>query len=113
MKPLLGSPVRGRPPRRKPVETVWIAQSGEIPPRGDECLLRGVLGLNDGYVVEGHNGWNHVQLRAGVGLYPLKRLEIQTYAAYNIALGSKPEEYPDDSTLRDFLWGGIGIAYHF
>lgn len=75
--------------------------------------LRGVLGINDGYVIEGHNGWNHVQLRAGVAFYPLKRLEIQTYAAYNIAIESNPEQYRDDLTLRDFFWGGIGIAYHF
>jgi hypothetical protein len=52
--------------------------------------LRGILGINDGYVVEGHNGFNHVQFRLGVTNYPIKRLEILSYGAYNFALHRDP-----------------------
>lgn len=75
--------------------------------------LNGVVGANDGYIVDGHNGLNHVQLRLDLAYYPAPYLEIVPYAAYNIAIDREPDRYPDDHLLRDFFWGGIGIIYHF
>ncbi|MFC1761670.1 hypothetical protein ACFL6U_06280 [Planctomycetota bacterium] len=75
--------------------------------------LRGILGINNGYIVDGHNGLNHTQLRVGLTLYPVSRLEIRSYAAYNFAINRNPERFTEDLSLRDFLWGGIGIICHF
>jgi hypothetical protein len=75
--------------------------------------LRSILGVNEGYVPNGHNGLNHVQLRLSLAFYPVSRIEIVPYVAYNFAIDSEPERFADDLTLHDFFWGGIGIAYHF
>jgi len=75
--------------------------------------LRSILGVNEGYVPNGHDGLNHLQLRLSLALYPSTRIEIAPYLAYNFAIDSEPERFADDITLRDFLWGGIGVVYHF
>ena len=75
--------------------------------------LRSILGVNEGYVPNGHNGLNHVQLRLNLALYPVPCIEIMPYVAYNFAIDSEPERFAGDTTLHDFMWGGIGIAYHF
>jgi len=75
--------------------------------------LRSVLGANEGYVPNGHDGLNHVQLRLNLAYYPASRIEIVPYVAYNFAIDSEPERFADDLTLHDFFWGGIGFVYHF
>jgi len=75
--------------------------------------LNGILGANDGYIADGHNGLNHVQLRLELAYYPTPHLEIVPYAAYNFAIEREPDRYADDHLLRDFFWGGVGIIYHF
>jgi hypothetical protein len=75
--------------------------------------LRSILGINEGYVSNGHNGLNHVQLRLNMAFYPVACIEIVPYVAYNFAIDSEPERYAGDATLRDFFWGGIGVVYHF
>ena len=75
--------------------------------------LSSIVGFNEGYVPNGHNGLNHVQLRLNLALYPVPCIEIMPYVAYNFAIDSEPERFADDITLHDFMWGGIGIAYHF
>ena len=81
----------------------------------DQTILTvyGILGANDGYVAEGHNGLNHAQLRLDLAYYPVPYLEIVPYVAYNFAIDRDPERFPDDHTLRDFYWAGIGVIYHF
>ena len=75
--------------------------------------LRSILGVNEGYVPNGHNGLNHVQLRLNLAFYPVPCIEIMPYMAYNFAIDSEPEHFTGDITLRDFFWGGIGVVYHF
>ena len=75
--------------------------------------LRSIVGVNEGYIPNGHNGLNHVQLRLSMAFYPASCIEIVPYAAYNFAIDSEPERFADDLTLHNFFWGGIGIAYHF
>lgn len=75
--------------------------------------MRGTLGVNEGYVPNGHKGLNHVQLRLNLAFYPVSGIEILPYMACNFAIDSEPERFADDLTLRDSFWGGIGIAYHF
>ncbi len=75
--------------------------------------LRSGVGFNDGYVSQGHDGWNHVQWRLNLAHYPLSRLEVTSYLAYSLALDRDPDRFPDDANLRDLFWGGIGVVYHF
>jgi hypothetical protein len=81
----------------------------------DKAILtmRSILGVNEGYVAEGHDGLNNFQLRLNLAYYPISRIEIVPYVAYNFAIDSEPERHIDDATLRDFFWGGIGVIYHF
>jgi hypothetical protein len=74
--------------------------------------LRSIVGVNEGYVPDGHNGLNHLQLHLNLAYYPISYIEIVPYVAYNIAINREPERFVDDITLRDFFWGGIGIVYH-
>jgi hypothetical protein len=75
--------------------------------------LRSILGINEGYVPNGHNGLNHAQLRLNLAYYPVPCIEIMPYVAYNFAIDREPERFTGDITLRDFFWGGIGVIYHF
>ena len=72
-----------------------------------------VLGYNAGYVAEGHRGLNHFQLKAEVSCLFRERIELTTYAGYNIAIDSEPALYAGDAALRDFFWAGAGLAYYF
>ncbi len=75
--------------------------------------LRGILGFNEGYIADGHNGLNHLQLRVGLDWHPVSRFEISSYAAYNFAIDSKPERFAEDAALHDFFWAGIGVTFYF
>ena len=75
--------------------------------------LHSILGVNGGYVPNGHNGLNHLQLRLNLAFYPVSRIEIVPYMAYNFAIDREPERFTDDISLREFFWGGIGVIYHF
>jgi hypothetical protein len=75
--------------------------------------LQSILGVNEGYVSDGHKGLNHVQLRLNLAYYPISCIEIVPYVAHNFAIDREPDRFADDKPLRDFLWGGIGIVYHF
>jgi len=75
--------------------------------------MRSILGVNEGYVPNGHNGLNHLQLRLNMAWYPVACIEIVPYVAYNLAIDSEPVRFADDITLHDFFWGGIGVVYHF
>jgi hypothetical protein len=75
--------------------------------------MRSILGVNEGYIPNGHNGLNHLQLRLNLALYQIPCIEIVPYAAYNFAIDRDSERYIGDTTLRDFFWGGIGFIYHF
>ena len=70
------------------------------------------LGLNDGYIADGHDGLNHIQFRGRLAYHPHSQIEIITYIGYNIAIDSTPDRYVGDLTLHDFLWGGVGVVYH-
>lgn len=75
--------------------------------------LRSGLGINDGYISQGHDGFNNVLLRLNLAYYPLPRLEVMSYAAYSVALNRNPDRFADDANLRDLFWAGIGVACHF
>lgn len=75
--------------------------------------VQGVLGVNAGYVPDGHNGLNHYQLRANASYHPMKQIELYAYTGYNVAIDREVNKYAGDELLRDFFWGGVGITYLF
>lgn len=75
--------------------------------------LGSILGINDGYIPDGHNGLNHLQIRLDLAYYPVSRLELLSYAAYNVAIDREPDRYEEDQALRSFFWVGVGLICHF
>ena len=73
----------------------------------------GALGLNAGYVTDGHKGLNHMQLRVNVAYQPSTQAEFYAYTGYNMALNRDTEKYFGDESLDDFFWGGVGFTYLF
>ena len=81
--------------------------------KGINYSVRGGLGINTGYVPDGHKGFNNLELRANASYLPFIHTEIYAYTAYNIAIGRDAEKYTGDELLGDFLWAGIGFIYLF
>ena len=75
--------------------------------------LQGGLGINTGYVADGHKGLNHLELRANVSHAPFIQAELYAYTAYNVALNKDVDKYTGDELLGDFVWAGIGFTYLF
>lgn len=75
--------------------------------------VRGALGVNAGYVADGHNGLNHYQILANFSYVPVRQIELYAYTGYNLAINRDVAQYAGDEYLRDFFWGGIGFAYFF
>lgn len=75
--------------------------------------LRGVLGVNAGYVPDGHNGLNHFALRANASYLPAAQTELYAYVGYNVAINQDSVQYAGDELLGDFFRGGVGFSYHF
>lgn len=77
----------------------------------EKLMLRplAALGFNAGYVAEGHDGINHgaVQLEAAIPLS--KHIELTSYIAGTWAIDADAERYPDDSLLKDFVYGGFAL----
>ena len=84
--------------------------------RIDENLhvsVRGILGANAGYVTDGHDGLNHVQLRANVAYQSSERIGIYAYVGYNRAIDRDATRYAGDELLDNFFLGGTGMTYRF
>lgn len=75
--------------------------------------LQGIIGINAGYVSDGHDGLNHFQILANVTYHPIARAEMHAYIAYNKAIDEDSMRYSGDELLDDFVWGGIGLTYSF
>ena len=75
--------------------------------------VAGTLGLNAGYVTDGHKGLNHTQVRFNVAYQPSTQTELYAYTGYNVAINRDVEKYPGDESLADFFWGGAGFSYLF
>jgi hypothetical protein len=75
--------------------------------------LQAILGANDGYIIDGHDGLNHFQLRANVEYEPVKNVQLYALAGYTRAINRDAYNYAEDETLGNFVWGGIGFIYLF
>lgn len=72
-----------------------------------------VLGINDGYISDGHNGANNAGIQLNIEYEMTRRLNVLGYLRYNIAIGSDPDIYTGDILLKDFIWIGMGIEAEF
>ncbi|MFW2373363.1 MAG: hypothetical protein ACN4GM_09615 [Gammaproteobacteria bacterium] len=71
------------------------------------------LGVNSGYVTDGHDGLNHFQMRANMAYHPLEKMEVYAYVGYNRAIDRDVSRYVGDELLGNFFWSGVGITYRF
>jgi hypothetical protein len=79
---------------------------------GDTVVLApaALLGMNAGYIADGHNGLNNVALQleatAPIGDY----LELGAYGAYTWAIDEDTSRYEGDELLQDFFYGGVSLG---
>lgn len=69
------------------------------------------VGFNAGYVSDGHNGINNIKLTSNVSYKVIKQFEIYAYTSYTMAINKNDERFVGDQTLKNMLWGGIGLSY--
>ena len=75
--------------------------------------IKGILGVNSGYVTDGHKGLNHFQLTTNIAYQADTNMELYAYAGYNLAIDRDTSQYAGDQLLDDFLWTGLGFTYRF
>jgi hypothetical protein len=75
--------------------------------------LMTTLGLNAGYVADGHNGVNYGQLRTNFTYQIMKAMEVYAYASYNLPVNANENRYAGDKLLRNLFWSGVGFSYLF
>jgi len=75
--------------------------------------LKGIVGVNAGYITDGHKGLNHFQLTTNIAYQPDAHMEFYAYAGYNLAINRDINQYAGDELLDDFLWTGLGFTYRF
>jgi len=81
--------------------------------RAVDYSVQAILGANDGYVIDGHDGLNHFQLRANVEYNPVADIELYALAGYTRAINRDADNYADDESLGNFVWAGVGFVYLF
>ena len=72
----------------------------------------GVFGVNQGYVIDGHDGVNHVGLRVGLAYALTDNLAITAHTMYSWGIDQDPT-FPGDDLLDDFFHGGVGLQFSF
>ncbi|MCW8934705.1 MAG: hypothetical protein OQK98_08270 [Gammaproteobacteria bacterium] len=75
--------------------------------------LKAILGVNSGYVTDGHDGINYAQFRANFNYLIMKELELYAYTGYSLAVNRDNIRYTGDELLKNMFWGGIGLSYRF
>ncbi|MEZ5542515.1 MAG: hypothetical protein R3F42_10765 [Pseudomonadota bacterium] len=78
------------------------------------CVLSaaGTLGVNRGYVPDGHDGANHFALQLGVEYALTDALAVTAHAAYSWAL-ARDATLAGDAGLVDFFHGKLGLEWSF
>jgi len=75
-------------------------------------LGSGIMGVNQGYIPDGHDGANHFALRVGAEYAITQSLAITAHAGYSWAL-DKDSNLSGDDQLIDFLHGGVNLQWSF
>jgi hypothetical protein len=70
------------------------------------------LGMNQGYVTDGHDGANSIALRLSVAFALAESATLAVHATHSWALGKKAA-LPGDDSLIDFCHAGIGLQWSF
>lgn len=68
------------------------------------------VGYNDGYIVDGHDGWNHLTLGLELSYAFLDQVSLGAFLAGNIEIDSDKDRYGDDELLEDFVYGGLSVS---
>jgi len=72
-----------------------------------------ITGLNDGYIVDGHSGLDHILARINLAYHPWEQLEVFSYLSHSQSIHRDALKYTADTDLGDYTWGGIGATYRF
>ena len=72
-----------------------------------------ILGINENYIPDGHDGLNHLGLQLEGEYELLRYLGLFTRLHYNVAIDADSNQYTGDTLLYNFLWGEIGIEIPF
>lgn len=71
-----------------------------------------ILGMNQGYVSDGHDGANHFALQVGYGYALTESLTLLAHTTYSWAIDKKATA-PGDAQLKDFFHLGAGLQWDF
>ncbi len=71
-----------------------------------------IIGINQGYIIDGHTGVDHALLRIGLAFHPWEQLELVAYISHSHAINEDPQN-AGDSSLRNYNMGGVGLTYRF
>lgn len=72
-----------------------------------------MIGRNDGFVSDGHHGFDYLRLALAAHLNLSERLLLCSHIGQSFALDADPDRFDGDVLLRDFLHGGIGLSWSF
>lgn len=74
--------------------------------------LAGAVGMNQGYIADGHDGANHASLRLGLSRELGESITLHVHGTWNQAL-DRDRTLAGDDALRNFFHGGIGLEWRF
>lgn len=74
--------------------------------------LAAIIGMNQGYVADGHDGANHVAASLGLSYALTDSLTLGAHGTYSWGIDRKAGA-ADDASLKDFLHAGIGVECSF
>lgn len=76
------------------------------------CSGEGLVGVNQGYISDGHDGWNHLALKAELQYDFTETLALNAHLSYSWALNADAA-LPGDDLLMDTFHGGLGLQWSF
>jgi len=71
------------------------------------------IGLNSGYIAEGHSGFDTTSLGLEASLPLRKNIALQAYITQHWAIDSEVESFGDDEFLLDSFNGGVSLSITF
>lgn len=77
-----------------------------------ELSLSGILGWNEGYVSDGHDGLNFFAVRAGAKVNLSEKLSWVAHGSQSLAVDRDPR-LSGDLQLKDFFHFGLGLEWSF
>ena len=71
-----------------------------------------ILGMNQGYVADGHDGANHTALSLGLTYVLSESWTLNAHGTYSWAIDRKAGA-ADGASLKDFFHAGVGVEWSF